>query len=64
MRVDAPRLGELRAGLVDEISQFVSPVVVGGGKRFLPDDLRLDLELLIERRFGNGVVYLQYRVGR
>jgi dihydrofolate reductase len=52
----------LRAGLVDEIAQLVSPVVVGGGTRFLPDDLRLDLELLEERRFGNGVVHLRYRV--
>jgi dihydrofolate reductase len=52
----------LRAGLVDEIAQLVSPVVVGGGSRFLPDDLRLDLELLDERRFGNGVVHLRYGV--
>lgn len=52
----------LRAGLVDEIQQLVSPVVVGGGTRFLPDDLRLDLRLLDERRFGNGVVYLRYGV--
>jgi dihydrofolate reductase len=51
----------IRAGLVDEIHQFVNPVIVGGGKRFLPDGARLDLELLDERRFGNGVVYLRYR---
>jgi dihydrofolate reductase len=50
------------AGLVDECLFFVSPVVVGGGKRFLAEDLRIGLELLDERRFGNGVVYLRYRV--
>ncbi|MFI5935335.1 dihydrofolate reductase family protein [Actinoplanes sp. NPDC051494] len=52
----------LRAGLVDEIGMFVSPVVVGGGKRFLPDGVKLSLELREQRRFGNGVVYLRYRV--
>jgi dihydrofolate reductase len=51
-----------RAGLVDECHLFVAPVVVGGGKRSLPDDVRLDLELLDERRFGNGMVYLRYRI--
>jgi dihydrofolate reductase len=50
-----------RAGLVDECHLFVTPVVVGGGKQFLPDNLRVELELLDERRFGNGVVYLRYR---
>jgi len=52
----------LRAGLVDEFHLFVAPVVVGGGKRALPDGERLDLELLDERRFGGGFVYLRYRV--
>jgi dihydrofolate reductase len=51
----------IRAGLVDEIHLFVAPIVVGGGKQFLPDDVRLELELLDERRFGNGVVHLHYR---
>ena len=51
-----------RAGLVDEVRLFVSPLTVGGGKPFLPDRLRLDLQLLDERTFDNGVVYLQYRV--
>jgi dihydrofolate reductase len=50
-----------RAGLVDECHLFVVPVVVGGGKRSLPDDVRLDLELLDERRFEGGMVYLRYR---
>lgn len=50
----------LRAGLVDEICMVVSPVIVGGGTPMLPDRLRLSLELLDERRFGNGVVFLRY----
>jgi dihydrofolate reductase len=51
-----------RAGLVDEVRLFVSPLTVGAGNPFLPDRLRLNLQLLDERRFDNGVVYLQYRV--
>src|SRR5215203_2298463 len=50
-----------RAGLVDECHLFVAPIVVGGGKRSLPDNARVKLELLGERRFGNGMVYLHYR---
>ena len=51
----------IRAGLVDEIQLFLAPVVVGGGTRALPDGVRLNLELLDERRFGNSTVYLRYR---
>jgi dihydrofolate reductase len=51
----------IRAGLVDELRLFVSPVVVGGGQAALPDGVRWDLELMGERRFGNGVVLLHYR---
>jgi dihydrofolate reductase len=50
------------AGLVDELHLFVAPIVIGGGKRILPDDVRVQLELLDERRFNNGVVYLRYNV--
>ena len=50
-----------RAGLVDECQLFLSPIAVGGGTPSLPDKVRLELELLDERRFGNGVVYLNYR---
>jgi dihydrofolate reductase len=50
----------LRAGLVDELHLFLSPVTVGGGTPALLADLRLDLVLLDERRFGNGVVQLHY----
>lgn len=52
----------IKAGLVDELQLFASPVVVGGGKRALPTGVRLELELLEERQFGGGVVYLRYRV--
>jgi dihydrofolate reductase len=52
----------LQARVVDEVQLFLNPVVVGGGKRALPDGVRVGLELLDERRFGSGVVYLRYRV--
>jgi dihydrofolate reductase len=51
----------IRAGLVDECRLYLNPIVVGGGTRALPDDVRWPLELLDERRFDNGVVYLRYR---
>jgi dihydrofolate reductase len=51
----------IRTGLVDEFHLILSPVVVGGGQRALPDNARVELELLDERRFGNGVVHLHYR---
>jgi dihydrofolate reductase len=49
------------AGLVDECGLFLAPVTVGGGKRALPDHVRLRLELLDERRFDSGMVHLRYR---
>ncbi len=52
----------LRAGLVDELQMFVCPAVVGAGKRFFPDRVRLKLELVDEHRFRNGVVVLRYAV--
>jgi dihydrofolate reductase len=52
----------MAAGLVDECHLFLGPVLVGGGKRALPDNTRAQLELLDERRFGRGVVHLHYRV--
>jgi dihydrofolate reductase len=51
----------IRAGLVDEIHLFLAPIVVGGGNRALPNEVRVPLELLDERRFGNGMVHLHYR---
>ncbi len=50
-----------RAGLIDECQLFIFPILVGGGKSALPDNLRLELELLAERRFRNGTVFLRYR---
>jgi dihydrofolate reductase len=50
------------AGLVDELHLFLSPIVVGGGKPALPDGIRIDLELIGERRFANGTAYLHYRL--
>lgn len=50
-----------RAGLIDECQLFIIPILVGGGKPALPDNLRLELELLEEHRFTNGTVYLRYR---
>jgi dihydrofolate reductase len=50
------------AGLVDDVHLFVSPIVVGGGNAALPSGIQIPLELASERRFGNGVVHLQYRV--
>jgi dihydrofolate reductase len=63
MSVSGPELAAhaFRAGLVDECQLFLTPIVVGGGKQALPDDVRVRLELLDERRFGNGMVYLHYR---
>jgi dihydrofolate reductase len=50
----------MAAGLVDECHLFLNPVVVGGGKRALPDDVHVQLDLQAERRFRGGVVYLSY----
>jgi dihydrofolate reductase len=51
----------IKAGLVDEFHLFLTPILVGGGKRSLPDNVPMKLELLDQRRFGNGVVHLHYR---
>jgi dihydrofolate reductase len=63
MTVGGPDLAAqaIKAELVDEYHLLIAPVVVGGGKQSLPNDVRLKLELLDERRFGNGVVHLHYR---
>lgn len=52
----------IKAGLVDECHLFLAPIVVGGGKRVLPNDARIPLELVGERRFRNGAVHLHYRL--
>jgi dihydrofolate reductase len=63
LTVGGPELAAqaIAAGLVDEYQLFLVPVVVGGGKRFLGNDVRVNLELLDERRFRSGTVYLHYR---
>jgi dihydrofolate reductase len=64
LTVGGPELAAhaFRSDLVDECHLFLAPVAVGGGKPFLPRDIRLELELLDERRFRGGMVYLHYRV--
>jgi dihydrofolate reductase len=52
----------IAAGLVDECHLFVTPVLVGGGKKAFPNDIFMNLELLNERRFRNGTVYLRYAI--
>ena len=64
LTVGGPELAAqaIEAGLVDEYQLFLVPVVVGGGKRWLPGNgVRVNLELLDERRYRNGTVYLHYR---
>jgi dihydrofolate reductase len=63
LAVSGPNLATqaFRAGLVDECHLFLAPIIVGGGKPSLPDNARVRLELLSERRFGNGMVFLRYR---
>jgi len=51
----------IQAGLVDEYHLFLNPIAVGGGTHFLPDHVRVELELIDEHRFANGVVHLHYR---
>lgn len=52
----------LTTGLVDELQLILHPIIVGGGKPALPDGFRVGLELLDERRFKGGAVYLRYRL--
>jgi dihydrofolate reductase len=63
LAVGGPELAAqaIGAGLVDDYQMFVVPVVVGAGKQSLPRDVRIELELLDERRFQNGTVFLHYR---
>jgi dihydrofolate reductase len=64
LTVDGPNLAAqaIRAGLVDDYRLFITTSVVGGGTRFFPDGVRLDLDLVEERSFsGSGVIYARYR---
>ncbi|MGV3758974.1 MAG: dihydrofolate reductase family protein [Actinomycetota bacterium] len=66
LSVSGPGLAQhaFAAGLVDEVHLLVNPVIVGAGKPGLPAGVRLDLELVDEHRFANGVVHLHHRVRR
>jgi dihydrofolate reductase len=63
LTVDGPTLAAqaIAAGLVDEYHLFTTTSVVGGGKRFFPDGVRLDLDLVEERAFDSGLIYARYR---
>jgi dihydrofolate reductase len=63
LTVDGPHLAAqaIRAGLVDEYHLLVTTSVVGGGTRFFPDGVRLDLRLVEQRAFDSGLVYARYR---
>ena len=63
LSVDGPNLAAqaIRAGLVDEYHLLMTSSVVGGGKRFFPDGVRLDLELVEQRAFKSGLIYARYR---
>jgi dihydrofolate reductase len=63
LTVDGPNLAAqaIAAGLVDEYHLFITTSVVGGGKRFFPDGVRLDLERIDERAFDSGLIYARYR---
>ncbi|EHY89835.1 dihydrofolate reductase family protein [Saccharomonospora azurea] len=63
LTVDGPNLAAqaIAAGLVDEYHLLVTTSVVGGGKRFFPDGVRLDLELVEQRTFDSGLIYARYR---
>lgn len=64
MAVAGPELAAeaIRAGLVDEFQMRICPVIIGGGKRYFPGGVRVDLELVEERRFRCGDVFLRYAV--
>jgi dihydrofolate reductase len=66
LAVGGPELASqaFEAGLVDECHLVLAPIVVGGGTKALPEGLRLELKLLDERRFGNGMIFLKYRTGQ
>lgn len=49
-------------GLIDEIHLFIAPILVGGGQRMFPDQIRQSLKLVQERRFINGMVFVRYSV--
>ena len=63
LTVDGPNLAAqaIKAGLVDEYHLLMTSSVVGGGERFFPDGVRLDLDLVEQRSFASGLIYARYR---
>ena len=63
LSIDGPNLAAqaIAAGLVDEYRLFLTTSVVGGGTRFFPDGVRLDLDLIEHRSFDNGLIYARYQ---
>lgn len=62
--INGPELAAqaVKAGLVDEFQLIICPLLIGGGKRFFPEGVQLNLELIEERRFKNGVAVLRYGI--
>lgn len=62
--IGGPNLAKqaMSMGLVDECHLLVHPIILGAGKRALPDNFRMRLQLLNERHFESGVVHLHYRI--
>jgi dihydrofolate reductase len=55
----------IKAGIVDEYHQIIVPIIIGSGNHWLPKEVKVELELVDERKFENGFVHLEYRkVGR
>lgn len=63
LSIDGPTIAAqaIAAGLVDEYAVFMTTSAVGGGTRFFPDGVRLDLEMVEHRVFGSGLIYARYR---
>jgi dihydrofolate reductase len=51
----------IKAGIVDEYHQIIVPIIIGSGNHWLPKDVKVELELVDERKFENGFVHLEYR---
>ena len=52
----------MRAGLVDEIELFITPVVVGGGTHWAPEDVFVRGSLVEHEPFGDGTVFMRYEL--
>jgi dihydrofolate reductase len=63
LTIDGPNLAAqaIAAGLVDEYHLFITTTAVGGGTKFFPEGIRLDLDLVEQRTFSSGLIYARYR---